>query len=339
MSDILFVVKDKSTNTNKKQVSGLIAAADQNSAYLNSVGIQSNSITIPDANFLDAQIKQHHPQIVIIEGVWINPEKFKTLVAANPFVKEYVIRIHSDMAYLAIEGQALSWAFKSQKMSPKIKVAANCYNLYNGINPGIPNKFIYLPNMFNEGFTRSRKEQDYNVLNVACLGAVRLLKNHAVQVLASIKAAEEMGKKLKFHMNDLTNDAGHSVLGNIRQIFGEIGKHELIIDTWKSGQEYKNAIKQMDMGLQISFTESFNIVAANFICNGVPIVVGETITWLPEEYKTSYTDIDRISNKIKEVYAYRNNLAIQTKAYKLLQDFNNQAKNVWDEYMSEKLKR
>jgi len=338
MVDILFIVKDRNMNTDKKQVSGLIIASQHNVKYLKSIGVTAEAITVPDGNFLDSVIKQHHPRIVIIETVWIQPEKFKTLVAANPFVEEFVIRIHSDMAYFAIEGMGLDWSFKSQKISPKIKIAANCRNLYEGINPALPNKFIYLPNLYEGVLSRNKKEQKKNEINIGIFGAIRMLKNHAVQAIAAIKAAEDMGKILKLYINDLINDAGHNILSNIRQIFGENGKHKLIVQKWKSGQEYFNLIKLMDLGMQVSFTESFNIVAADFIVNGVPIVVGKTVSWVPEEYKTSYTDINLIAEKIKQVYGFRNNAVMVNTAYKMLQAHNNQAKDVWDKYIMEKSK-
>lgn len=339
MTDILFVVKDKNVDTNKKQVSGLIAAASQNVEYLKSQGIKAELVTIPDANFLDSQIKQYHPKVVVLEAVWVNPEKFKTLIPANPFVEEFVIRIHSDMAYLAVEGQGLDWCLKSQKISPKIKIAANCENFYNAINPALPNKFIYLPNIFDKPLTKSRKAQDYNRIDIGIFGAVRMLKNHATQVLAAIKAAEEMNKILHLHMNDLTNDAGHAILINIRTIFAENNKHKLINVGWKSNEEYDILIRQMDIGMQLSFTESFNIVAANFVVNGVPVVVGDTITWVPSLYKTSYTDINSISAKIKELYGVRNNTGVINDVYNYLNNYNSSAKMVWNEYILNTIKK
>lgn len=41
----------------------------------------------------------------------------------------------------------------------------------------------------------------------------------------------------------------------------------------------------MNIGLQVSLTETFNIVAADFVSQGIPIIVSEQIDWMPSVYK------------------------------------------------------
>ncbi len=41
----------------------------------------------------------------------------------------------------------------------------------------------------------------------------------------------------------------------------------------------------MDLGTQVSFTETFNIVVADFVYNGIPCVVSEEIYWMPDSMK------------------------------------------------------
>jgi hypothetical protein len=50
----------------------------------------------------------------------------------------------------------------------------------------------------------------------------------------------------------------------------------------------------MDLGMQVSFSESFNIVTADFVAAGTPIVASDDIEWMPYFLKAkpnSYTDI------------------------------------------------
>ena len=52
----------------------------------------------------------------------------------------------------------------------------------------------------------------------------------------------------------------------------------------------------MDMGLQVSFSETFNIVTADFVNNCIPVVGSDEITWMSDRYQADPTDADDIVN-------------------------------------------
>ncbi len=336
MADVLFIIKDKDINLFQKQVTGLVHAALANAEYLRSIGIKAEAISIPDANFLDSLLKQHQPKIVIAEAVWIQPSKFKTLLPANEFIKKFIIRIHSDFAYFAIESVGFNWMFDSLKESSKIMLAGNCYNFAHNMQFITGDKFLYLPNLYEKSLAKFRKEPE-EIIRIGCFGAIRMMKNHLTQAVAAIRFAEEKNKILYFHINELVSDAGSSVLNNLKELFNRNGKHKLIIEPYRSGIEYDNLIRYMDVGMQLSFTESFNIVAANFVCNGVPIVVGNTVEWMPRTLQASYTNIDSIVERLNYAYTNRNNSELQNEQYLKLVDSNNRAKDVWDSFIKNTL--
>ena len=61
----------------------------------------------------------------------------------------------------------------------------------------------------------------------------------------------------------------------------------------------------MDVGMQCSMSESFNIVSADFVKMGVPIVVSNDIEWMPGLLKASPTDWVSISDKLRFAYSAR----------------------------------
>jgi hypothetical protein len=88
----------------------------------------------------------------------------------------------------------------------------------------------------------------------------------------------------------------------------------------------------MDVGLQVSLSETFNIVAADFIFNGVPLIGSKDITWLPEMFQADPNSSEDILEKIRFI--------IDTKdfdVYKLnniyLDWYNRKAKKVWRDYL------
>ena len=57
----------------------------------------------------------------------------------------------------------------------------------------------------------------------------------------------------------------------------------------------------MDLGLQVSYTESFNIVTADFVHCEKPIIVGYDTDWMPHCSKVDANNITMMANKIDEV--------------------------------------
>ena len=226
--------------------------------------------------------------------------------------------------------------FDSLLESSKIELAANCLNFANNMGYVNGKPFLYLPNIFEKPLAKSRKEAE-DTLHIGIFGAVRLLKNHLTQVVAAIRFAEEKRKILNLHVNELTSDAGSTILGNIKELFKRCPKHKLIVEPYRSGMEYDNLIRYMDIGMQLSFTESFNIVAANFVCNGVPIVVGETIDWMPKSMKVSYNNVEDIVGRLNYAYTNRNNPVLQFEQYQSLMRYNEKAKNSWDQFIRDNL--
>ena len=332
---ILFVTKQKQGD-GLKQNSGLMVSAQVLTDYLNSIGYKANYISIPDADFLDPVIKQYNPKIVILEALWIKTEKLSQLCKSNPQLKAIVFRVHSDIPYFAIEPYGFETCFNIQNIqtsgTPKLYVAANCENFHKTINSIANIEYLYLPNIHDSIFKHNPKQLT-DEIHVGLYGSIRLLKNHLFQAMAACHAAKRLNKRAVIHINNNVNDAGSAVLQNLRNVFNSNGYHKLIDDGWMDRDTFKSVIRGLDIGMQLSFTESFNIVAADFVSNGVPILGSDTIYWMPDYYKTSTTQIKQVSDKFIELYHKRNDKMMLGDAFEYLVKYNNSAKAVWDSWL------
>ena len=90
-------------------------------------------------------------------------------------------------------------------------------------------------------------------------------------------------------------------------------------------------VKNMNLGLQLSYTESFNIVTADFVNSGIPILVSESIYWMPELAKTSTINYDEVIHKI--IQAHNINKVLVKLSQRSLEAFNKQAKHIWNNYI------
>ena len=139
------------------------------------------------------------------------------------------------------------------------------------------------------------------------------MKNQLIQAIAAIKYADQLGKKLRFHMNGVrTEQNGGNNLKNIKGLFSNTS-HELVLHPWLGHEEFLELLANMDICLQVSLTESFNITAADAVSIGVPLVGSSAIRWLPrfsQALPDSVEDICRVLSKAGETMIVLNHSAL-----------------------------
>jgi hypothetical protein len=163
----------------------------------------------------------------------------------------------------------------------------------------IDRRIAYLPNYYptHRKFPGRKKADGY--LDVACFGAIRPLKNQLIQGIAAMEYAGSIGKTLRFHINATrTEQKGDNVLKNLRALFAATS-HELVEHPWANHREFLWMLGNMDMAMQVSFTETFNIVAADCVTMRLPLVASEDIVWMNRWGQAAPTDSSDIVRKMK----------------------------------------
>ena len=77
--------------------------------------------------------------------------------------------------------------------------------------------------------------------------------------------------------------------------------HELVFHDWCDHAEFLKLVKKMDVGMQVSLSETFNIVAADFVSQGIPIVVSSEVDWMPRLSRADPTSIFDIVEELESV--------------------------------------
>lgn len=323
--------------------SGLFNSARFVREMLESIGYDTDLVHVLDNNCIDKEVTRFKPDIVIIEAYWVVPEKFDVLVKLHPNVK-WVIRNHSRLPFLANEGIAMDWSIK-YAAHKNVFVSSNADNTNEEMRVIIANaypdmpieeldyKCPYLPNYYPiddvyEKINRcDRKNKE--VLDIGCFGAVRPLKNQLIQAVAAIKFANRMGKQLRFHINSTRmENKGDQVLKNLRLLFAAL-PHELVEHDWVPHSEFLDIIASMDIGMQVSYTETFNIVTADMVSRCVPVVVSNEVEWISSIFHADPNSSDDIANVLEKAWYY----GFMTQYFDFnkikLKDYDRKSKHVW----------
>lgn len=268
---------------------------------LNSIGVPSKLVDVVDNNDIDREVTLFKPTMVIIEALWVVPEKFDVLRKLHPNVK-WVVRLHSKLPFLSGEGNAMDWVFRCAEKE-NVYIGVNSKELDYDLNRVIPaSKILYLPNVYafpNETlYSRSTSASTDDCIHIGGFGAIRPLKNQLMQAFAALTYANKVNKKLRYYINvgRVEGYQAKSILKNIRDLFAKFPEHQLVEVGWLEHKDFIQLVRQMDLGLQLSYSETFNIVTADFVSNYIPVVVGAEIDWIP----TVAPDV----NDLKMIHVY-----------------------------------
>ena len=338
-SKILFILKRKQEyNTTNDYSIGLSTGLYNSAQFMNQMlldgGFDSQMVVVNDNNDIDREVTLHKPTHVIIEALWVVPSKFEVLSKLHPNVK-WVIRLHSEIPFLANEGMAMNWIGEYGKFN-NIIISCNSpqttkdIQFYLTSKLGINKKVQFLPNFYPQNYKKKSFNKKTDVINIGCFGAIRPLKNHLIQAIASIKFADKIGKKLHFHINsDRIEQKGEPILNNLIATFEQLNHkgHKLVHHEWSVREQFIQLCSTMDIGIQVSFNETFNIVGADIISQGVPLVASPEIPWANSLFTAKQTNTDEIVDSLNCTYSHPTiNVLLNQRG---LKQYTNKTKEIW----------
>ena len=254
---------------------------------LTALGIQARMVEVEDNNAIDREVTAAKPSHVIIEAFWVVPEKFDELQALHPDVR-WIVRNHSEVPFLANEGIAFGWI--ADYLRRGVEVMCNAPRALTDVRGvalayGVSDRLVtYGPNYYPIPCPMPpdpAEASDTDTVRIGCFGAIRPLKNTMAQALAAVAAARARRRRLEFHVNASRLEGnGDPILKNLRQMFAALPTHRLVEHDWLPHAAFCALVRTMDIVLQVSFSETFNIVAADAAAAGVPVVVSPEVPWI-----------------------------------------------------------
>jgi hypothetical protein len=349
MSRSLFILKQRSDYSQDPSYSSSpqIATGMYNSAKfvvdeLIDGGREAKLVLVNDNNDIDRVVTEYKPTHVFIEGLWVVPSKFPELMALSRHKDvKWVVRIHSEIPFISSEGVAMEWIAEYLRLG--VTVAPNAPRAQEQlrwlaktmIGDDADNLITYLPNCYPVDFSEfapSVNAKSDTYLDVACFGAFRPLKNHLQQAFIALRYAADQGKKLRFHVNSRKDQAGDQPFRNVSALLEAAGA-ELIVHDWEDRETFLDSLKNVDVLLQVSISETFNIVAADAVLVGTPVLVSKEISWA---YPT-YGDPQSVADCLRKLQLVMNNKLFYINANRAgLSIYANSSRRRWLSYLEAK---
>jgi hypothetical protein len=314
---VLFVLKYRHSYTygdySVGLQSGLLNSATYVSHMLKERHYDSHVVEVTDNNSIDKFVTQYRPDVCILEALWCVPEKLEVLKKLHPNVK-WVIRLHSEIPFLANEGIAIDWINRYLKYE-NVYIGLNSHktledmkNYFKAMPIRHEHRLIYLPNYYPVGNAPIvPKPIVDNTIHIGLFGAIRPLKGQLLQAFSAIEYARKNRFKLKLYINATRRDGAYMepILDNLRALFDNLDSNYMLEEVdWLEREDFLELMRTMDVSLSVSLSETFCLVVADAVSQGIPVVVSNEIDWVPKEFQADMSSVESI---VKTIGTARNN--------------------------------
>jgi glycosyltransferase involved in cell wall biosynthesis len=282
---------------------GVAALTSCNTLQQNNIKAEIWSILTPEDLLSTLETYENVDKIthIIISAPWIPSSTIAQVVCKYKHI-HFTTLSHSGIGFLAADRNGIKLLRESvilQKSVKNYQIAGNSLRFAQwastvwGVDVGfLPNLYDitgmnYIPKKWN------KKEP----LKISCFGAIRPLKNQITAAGAAALIAKKLDVPTELWLNGGRSEGGGFGVDAIRELVGNIPQFSIKLKQWAPWQEFRDFIGTMHLNLQPSYTESFNMVCADSIFNGVPVVGSEAITWLPKSWQGNVDDAADIAKK------------------------------------------
>jgi hypothetical protein len=305
---VVFAYKNFAANRNISHI-GLGVAALNTAKVLRHAGILSEVWPITDAGDLRVRLSASPAKQVIISAPWIPSDALQGLANDFPHT-QFAVNCHSNVGFLQADRNGVRLMREVLELelgTHNIHLAGNCRRFCEWVNSAFAAPCAYLPNLYyldehaeghaHAGFTGG-------TLRIGAFGATRPLKNLMSAAAAAVEIARGLRAPLEFWLSGgRTEGGGETVLGAVKEMLQGMPNVSLVLNGWQTWPKFRKLVGHMNLLLQPSYTESFNMVTADGIAEGVPSVVSDAIDWAPQYWKAHSDDVRDIARAGRQVLA------------------------------------
>jgi hypothetical protein len=189
----------------------------------------------------------------------------------------------------------------------------------------------YLPNLyFLEGVPLSPRTYSGGTLRIGAFGATRPLKNFMSAAAAAIEISNRLRTDIELWVSAGRQEGGGGILDAVRAMTAGLVNVKLVESGWQSWPAFRRTVRHMHLLLQPSYTESFNMVTADGVAEGVPSVVSDAIDWAPPHWKAHADDVFDIARVGRHLLYDRH--AVED-GWRALERHNHEGLTAWKRFL------
>jgi len=246
------------------------------------------------------------PTHVVIMAPWIPTFDLQAnLIFKFPQI-QFVVVCHSNVGFLQADPQAITnfrQALDQERASMNFFAAGNAQLFCNWIKAAYSQPCTWIPNLYFLEYAAPihRRPWSGGTLRIGAFGAVRPLKNTLNAAAAALELANSYNTPIELHISVGRIEGGATVVKALDAMLTGSPHLTLIKDEWHQWPQFRAIVRSMNLLMQPSFTESFNMVTADGAAESIPSVVSDAIDWAPDSWKAEMDDANNIAKVAKNL--------------------------------------
>ncbi len=251
--------------------------------------------------FILGQEKTSQPVThVVLMAQFLTTRNLALMVRRFPRII-FALNCHSNVGFLQAESKAIDLlreAIDLETSLPNFNVSSNNRRLCSIFKDMYGRDITYLPNLYYLTGTEPIHRPLWNggTLRIGIFGSLRVFKNFSTCVAAAVAMINELSCHGEIWMNSGRSDGGGDAVSKVAKSWTKNLPHVTLKELhWTSWPEFKRVTGSMNILLQNSYTETFNNVTADGICEGVPSVVSDAIEWCPKAWMAAVDDPSEVA--------------------------------------------
>lgn len=223
------------------------------------------------------------PTHVVVFAPWLLTAQVAKLASEFSDVK-FAIVSHSNVGFLAADPHAIRLLRETvdlQLATHNVVVAGNSEKFVEWATEAWGVNVAWLPNLYDLSETFARRDAGWcgETLRLGLFGANRPLKNFLTAAAAAVELAARLRVQTELHLSTSRDEGGN--FRALEELTDAIPNLRVINAGWLPWPAFRRLVRTMHIVLQPSYTESFNVVAADAVAEGVPVAASDAIDWLP----------------------------------------------------------
>ncbi len=335
---VILAYKNFAANRHVSHI-GLGVTALNSAKCLREIGVKSEVWSILNSQELRSRLVVALPDCpvthVVISAPFIPTLELASL--ANDFPEtQFLVNCHSNLGFLQADPSAMRLVREGadlERQTWNFHIAANNERLAHWMTDAYGVPATWVPNLYHLDRASGQPRIPYpgGVLRIGAFGATRPLKNFLTAAGAAVQIASTLRVDVELWMSSGRDEGGGSLVDAIRQMTSGLGNVKLREAGWQTWPQFRQTVRSMHLLLQPSYTETFNVVTADGIAEGVASVVSDAIEWAPDNWKCRVDDVDHIAKTgirlLKDKSAPRRGLGA-------LRKYNKRALRAWSELLA-----
>ena len=286
---------------------GLGVTAHHTELSLSAAGIPAEAWAVVDGRHLWNKLADR-PDIthVVAFAPYLDTPFTERLCRHFPKVR-FAVNCHSNVGFLQADRNAVKLVREGLSLEQRVanfSVAGNSVKFCDWVKEAYGAPCTFLPNLYylGEGPCPRRPIYREGTLRLGIFGATRVQKNIMSAAAAALVIARQVAtENAEIWVSSDRVEGGQGVMASVKEMVSNVERVRLIEAGWHGWPEFRQLAGRMHLLLQPSYTESFNMVTADGVAEGVASVVSSAIDWVPKYWQAcadTVLDIARVGRQL-----------------------------------------